>query len=485
MNDAMIKIANRTKGEFYLGVVGSVRSGKSSFIRRFIEVKALPLVDDEFLKNKIIDEMPQTSAGKQIMTVEPKFVPQNALPLMINEETTINIRLVDSVGYIIPTSSGYYNDDGPRLVKTPWYEEPVPFKDAAEIGTKKVIQNHSNIGVFVTSDGSFGDFTRDDYKINEGIIINELNALDKPFVIVLNSTMPKGEVANQIKKELEEKYDVSVIPINVLEMTDRDIDNILSRALDEFSIEQLDIKLPSWISCLSEENEIKENINKTILDTTETFKKFKHIENIKKNLLLNEYFIDVKISEIEPDTGKATLKVLCDDTLYEEIVDNALGCKVTNRGEFISILEEYRKSYNEYKNIKSAVESVNKTGYGIVVPQTNEMKLEKPIVSKQGGRYGIKLKAVCSTIHMIKVDIDSTFEPIIGTLEQSNMIIDNINNDEDIWNQELFGKSLGEVINDGVKAKIHLIPENAKMKFKDTLEKVVNNGNGGLIAIIL
>ena len=483
-NDALLSIVNRTKGEFFIGVVGSVRSGKSTFIKRFIEIKALPYINDEFLKNKVIDELPQSSAGKQIMTVEPKFVPQAALPLVINEETTINMRLVDSVGYVIPSAIGYSTEEGPRLVKTPWLEEPIPFKDAAELGTKKVIQNHSNIGIIITSDGSFGDFSRSDYEANERILIEELQSLEKPFVVVLNSATPNSNEAQIIKNSIEKNYDIPVLCINVIEMTDSDIDRILSKALEEFPISELDIKLPSWLSALDSTFSIKNSFNEAIDEATKAFKKFKHIEKIKAALSKNSEFKEVTISSIDPSIGKAEIKICCDDSLYYSILDDIFEEKIETRGDFIRILQEMKIGKKEYDNIKQALECVKQTGYGVSLPNKEEMTLAKPEVIKQGSRYGIKLKAIAPSIHMIKVDVESTFEPIIGSEEQSKNLMNSMDKD-DIWDQEIFGRSISEVVNDGIKAKIHTIPEGAKAKFRETLEKIVNNGNGGLIAIIL
>ena len=484
MNDnALINISSRMKNDFYVGVVGSVRSGKSTFIKRFIEKKVIPYIDDEFLKNKILDELPQTAEGKQIMTEEPKFVPQSALPLVINQETTINVRLVDSVGYIIDGAIGYQNDEGPRLVKTPWQEEAIPFKEAAEIGCKKVIENHSTIGILLTSDGSFGEFSRREYEKNEEMIVEELKNIDKPFVIILNTKDPNSKLAIDTKNKIEEKYDISCVCVNALEMDEIDIDNILTKALDEFSISELDMKIPSWINELNDENNLKVEINELISNSTMRFKKFKHVDLIKNEIINNRNIKDVQIESINPSTGSVSLVINVLDELYNNVLDELFGNKISTRSEFIKMLVELKEGKIEYDSIKKALQCAKTNGYGISFPNLCDMTLEKPEIIKQGSRYGIKLKAIAPSIHMIKVDVESTFEPIIGSEEQSKSLIEGMTND--IWNQEIFGRTISEVVNDGIKAKINMIPDQAKYKFRETLEKIVNNANGGLIAIIL
>ena len=487
MNENILAdVVKRTKGEFFIGCVGAVRSGKSTFIKRFIEKKILPFVDDEFMRNKIIDELPQSASGKTIMTVEPKFVPNTPISININEELQMTLRLVDSVGYIIPNSLGYFTDEGPRMVKTPWFEEPIPFKEAAEIGTKKVIENHSSIGIVMTSDGTINEFSREDYASVEGEIIKQLIDLDKPFVIVLNSKNPNTIETQKIKNEIEKKYDVMVLAINVDEMTEKDIDRILKTALSEFKIEELNVNVPSWLSVLNKDNSYKVYLDQAILDSTTQFKKFKNIENIKECLKKYDMFKTVEITDLNASLGKATITITCDDSLYYKIIDEMLLGKVKTREEFIEMLQDYIKCKDEYEEIKEAIEMVKKTGYGVSIPSVEKMHLEKPEVIKQGSRYGVKLKAIAPSIHMIRVDVESVFEPIIGSHEQSKLLIDSLDSDSaNIWNSQIFGRPLSSVVNDGIRSKIFLLPENAKQKFRETLEKIVNNGTGGVIAIIL
>ncbi len=480
-------IVKRCQGECYIGIVGPVRSGKSTFITKFMENKILPLVTDDFLKNKIIDELPQTSKGKTIMTVEPKFIPNNAITINIGD-TQMNTRLVDSVGFVIPNASGHFDDNGPKMVKTPWFDDPIPFKEAAEIGTKKVILNHSNIGILITSDGTFSDFERNDYASVEDIIVNELKGLKKPFVIVLNTLDPKASSVIKLQKDLEKKYQVSVIPTNVLNMDSNDIDKILKEALNEFEIKELNLLLPKYISVLAEDNKFKTNIMNIISEATKKYSKYKEIESIKESLINTKMFKEVKIDLTDVSIGVANITLELDDKLYDEIIMDLLGYELTDKADIIQILQEYVNLKNSFSGVKSALDEVMNTGYGVSYPSVMDMKLLEPVVTEQSGRYGVKLKAIAPSIHMIRVDVESTFEPIIGSLEQSTSLINSLMKDEDlstVWNKEIFGRKLSELVNDGIKSKINMMPDKAKLKLQESLQKIVNSGSGGIIAIIL
>ena len=464
-----------------------MRSGKSTFITKFMENKILPLISDDFLKNKILDELPQTAKGKNIMTVEPKFIPNNAITVNFGD-IEMNVRLVDSVGYIIPNATGYYDDNGPKLVKTPWFDEAIPFKEAAEIGTKKVITNHSNIGILVTSDGSFSEFERNDYSSVEEMIVNELKALKKPFVIVLNTQDPTNEKVLKLKDSMENKYGVSVIPTNVLNMDSNDIDHILKEALNEFELKELNIMLPQYISVLNDTNNIKKNILDIINNASKKFNKYKEVENIKNSLVETNMFNDVKVELTDAGSGIANITLELDDKFFNEIIVSFLGHLIEEKYELISILQEYSELKKGYSSIKRALDEVMATGYGISYPEVSEMKLLDPVVTEASGRFGVKLKAIAPSIHMIRVDVESTFEPIIGTYEQSQTLINSLMSSDDInevWNKEIFGRKLSELVNDGIKSKINLVPDKAKRKLQESLEKIVNTGSGGLIAIIL
>lgn len=490
-NDVIRDVVFRTNGELYIGVVGSVRSGKSTFIRKFIETKVSPYVNDEELKNKLIDDLPQSSEGKTIMTVEPKFVPSNPVYISVSDEINLNVRLVDCVGYIIPSSKGYINEDGsPRLVKTPWKIENIPFEEAACLGTRKVMENHSHIGILLTSDGSFGEFTRQEYELVEEKMVAELKELDKPFVIVLNTTNPNSDEVNQLKEEIIQKYDVNCIPINAKELSEDDIDIILSKALEEFDISKLELNIPTWVKELDNSLEIKKQFNDLLDSVTLEFRKFKHVERIKDALKESNMFENVTITNLNSGTGEVSIELTCDDTMFNDILSELLGDYYNDRTAFIKFIQEATVSNKEYKHYKEALESVKTTGYGISYPNSEDMTLSTPELIKQGNRYGIKLKATASSIHMVKVDVESSFEPIIGTEEQSKVLLEKIMADyekskDNVWNSEIFGRKLCDVVNDGIKGKLYLLNEQTQYKFRESLEKVVNKGRGGLIAIIL
>jgi len=489
MSSTMKDIVSRTNGELYIGVVGSVRSGKSTFIRKFMETKVIPYVTED--KNKIIDELPQSSAGKTIMTVEPKFVPSNPANITIENEINLNVRMVDCVGYVMKSSKGYTNEDGtPKLVKTPWFIDEIPFLEAATLGTRKVMENHSHIGLVITSDGSFTDFRRDEYEEVETELIEEMKKLNKPFVVVMNTKNPNSDSVIHMCEQLTVKYEVTVLPINVNEMTENDIDLVLKESLNEFDITKLNINAPNWLTNLSDTNEYKMTFDNYIKQATGQYRKFKEVSSILAYLKDCELFEEVTVTSIDSGTGEVELTLSCSEDLYEKILEELVGPCILDKGEFIKFLEEAVEAKNEYFKYKAAIESVKNTGYGISTPILEEMVLDEPSIVKQGSRYGIKLRALAPSIHMIKVDVESTFEPIIGTEEQSNKLLEKIMSDYEsdhnsIWSSEIFGRKLSEVVNDGVKAKLFLMPDDVQVKMRDCMEKIVNKGKGGLLAIVL
>jgi len=491
MNNVIKDVGYRTNGELYIGVVGSVRSGKSMFIRKFIQTKILPFVEDEEIKNKILDELPQSAEGRTIMTVEPKFVPSTPVQITVDDDLKLNIRMVDCVGYIIESAKGYVNEDGsPRLVKTPWFNENIAFEEAATIGTQKVITNHSHIGILMTSDGSFGEFQRFEYEKVEERIVAEMNELNKPYVIVLNTTEPNSDDVKKLVSHLQEKYNVGVIPINVMDLSNADIDKVLSEALNEFPISKLEMKVPNWMNALDDSLSTKSVFNDAISNVTQNYRKFKDVQNIKSTLSECELFSQVEITNLNSSTGEVEITIDCKDEIYDKVLEEILGKNIDDKGEFIIMLQAFVKAKGEYDKIAQALEMVKLTGYGIATPDVLDMTLDTPEVIKQGSRYGIKLRAIAPSIHLVKVEVESTFEPIIGTEEQSKKLLEKIMSDYDndpnaMWNSEIFGRRLSEVVNDGIKAKLYLVPENIQSKVKEGLEKIVNKGRGGILAIIL
>ncbi len=488
MNDeALISLSNRMKSDLFIGFVGSCRSGKSSLINSFFKLLILPNVEDEFLKHKILDELPQTAEGKQIMTVEPKFIPSTSIELNVNN-TVMNLRFVDCVGEIIPSAEGYGSDSEPRLVKTPWYNEAIPFKEAASIGTEKVIFNHSNLGIYVTSDGSFSEFTRAEYQSVEEKLIPKLKEMNKPFVIVLNTKDPNDAKAQALAKDLEAKYEVSVVCLSALKMTLEDANLVLSKALEEFPISDLEISLPDYIEAIGEDIPLKREIMTCIKTVEMKYKKVKDVSNICKELRGTNQFSDVKLELLEASTGRASIILDLDDSKYKEIVDLLLGKCSESRKDFISYLYQSKKANEIYEEVNSAILEAKETGYGVSVPRIEDMRLLPPEVVKKNGMYGVKLSAKASCIHMIAVDLESSFTPIIGSEDQSRMLMESLNgdgNEEEVWNKEFFGKKLSDIVNDSMKSKIHGLPDKSKDKIKNVLDKIMNSNHNNLIAIIL
>ena len=489
-NDIIESIAKRGNGEIYLGVVGAVRTGKSTFIKRFIENIVVPNITDEYEKKKCLDEIPQSAQGKTIMTTEPKFVPSNGASIKVEEFET-NIKLVDCVGYVIPGSNGYEDEDGnPRMVKTPWFEEPVPFVEAAEIGTEKVIKDHATIGIVVTTDGSFGEIKRDSYLDAEEKVVSELKEIGKPFIVVLNTVHPTNTKTLELAETLRNSYNVPVMPISVESMNEIEIVNILKQALYEFPVIDIKVNMPEWIHVLPKDNEIKKHYLEKIKESTISIEKVKDVETIISYYENSEYINKAYISELDASTGIVTLNLESDNKLYEETLKSYVGESLTTKAGLLKIFADYKDNAMEVEGMKSALKMAKNTGYGIVYPGIKDMKLETPEIVKQGNRYGVKLKAVASSIHMMKVEVQSTFEPIIGSELQSKELINYLMKDyetdpDSIWKSEIFGRSLEEIVQEGIQAKLSLMPENARYKLSNTVTKLVNKGSNNLIAIVL
>ena len=421
------------------------------------------------------------------MTVEPKFIPSTSIELNVNN-TVMNLRFVDCVGEIIASAEGYGTEEEPRLVKTPWYNEAIPFKEAASIGTEKVIYNHSNLGIYVTSDGTFTEFSRTEYQQIEENLIPKLKEMNKPFVIVLNTKDPKDPKAIALAKDLETKYETNVVCLSALNMSVEDANLILSKALEEFPISDLEISLPDYIDAIGEDIPLKHDIMCAIKEVEMKYKKVKDISNICRELKNTNQFSDVKLELLEASTGKASIVLDLDDSKYKEIVDLLLGKCSESRKDFISYLYQSKKANEVYEEVNQAILEAKQTGYGVSVPRIEDMKLLPPEVVKKNGMYGVKLSAKASCIHMIAVDLESSFTPIIGSFDQSKMLMDSLNegeNEEEVWNKEFFGKKLSDIVNDSMKSKIHGLPDKSKDKIKNVLDKIMNSNHNNLIAIIL
>lgn len=480
-------IAKRTGGDIYLGVVGAVRTGKSTFIRRFMENMVIPNIQDEFEKKRTLDELPQAASGKMIMTTEPKFVPANAAKIMV-DEFSANIKMIDCVGYVINDAKGVDDENGPRYVMTPWYSEPIPFVEAAEIGTEKVIKEHSTIGIVVTSDGSFGEFKRNNYVEAEETVVNELKEIGKPFIILLNTANPGSQEANNLTLELKNKYGVPVLPINVELMQERDMYNILKEALYEFPVVEVKVNIPDWISILNPQHYVKKCYIEKIKESVLSIDKIREVDSITEYFNDCEYIDKAYLSDVDTSTGEVTINLSAPKELYGQVLNEIINVDISSKADLLSLFQEFNETKTEYDQIKSALKTVKQTGYGIASPTLADMKLETPEIIKQGGRYGVKLKAKAPSIHMIKVDVESTFEPIIGSEMQSkeliNYLTDN-NKNNDIWKSEIFGRSLDVIVQEGIQAKLAMMPESVRYKLCQTLTKIINKGSSTMIAIVI
>ena len=482
-------IAKRSGGDIYLGVVGAVRTGKSTFIKRVVETLIVPNIEDEYEKKRALDEIPQSAAGKTIMTTEPKFVPNNTAKIKI-DDINCNIKLIDCVGYMINNAIGATDENGPRMVKTPWYNEEIPFTEAAEIGTEKVIKEHSTIGIVVTSDGSIGDFQRSDYIEAETRVIEELKSIGKPFIVVLNTTHPTHPDTENIAREIKSKQNIPVLPINIEAMNEKDMYNILREALYEFPVLEVRVNMPEWISILNPDNKIKKAYIESIKESVIEINKIRDVEKITEHFLENEYIEKCYLSDIDTSTGIITVNLTAPIKLYNETLNELIDKDIKTKADLLSLFQEYNVAKREYNQIKYALNMVKQTGYGIATPSIDDMKLDKPEIIKQGPRYGVKLKAVAPSIHMIKVDVESTFEPIIGSETQCKELIDYLTKDKEtdkneIWKSEIFGRSLDSIVQEGIQSKINLMPDNIRFKLQNTLTRVVNKGSNNVITIVI
>ena len=482
-------IAKRSGGNIYLGVVGAVRTGKSTFIKRMIETLVVPNIEDEYEKKRALDEIPQSAAGKTIMTTEPKFIPNNTAKIQI-DDFTCQIKLIDCVGYMIDNAIGATDENGPRMVKTPWYNEEIPFTEAAEIGTEKVIKEHSTIGIVVTSDGSFGEFQRNDYLNAEKRVIEELKSIGKPFIIILNSSHPNLPDTEHLANDLKENYNVPVLPLNIENMNEKDMTNILREALYEFPVLEVRVNMPEWIAILNPDNNIKKSYINSIKESIVEIDKIRDINKITDHFLENEYIEKCYLSEIDTSTGIITVTLTAPIELYNQVLKELINVDIKSKADLLSLFQDFNVAKKEYDGIKYALKMVKQTGYGIATPSIEDMKLDKPEIIKQGPRYGVKLKAVAPSIHMIRVDVESTFEPIIGSEVQSKELIDYLTKDNDtnpneIWKSEIFGRSLDSIVQEGIQSKINLMPDNIRFKLQNTLTKVINKGSNNVITIVI
>ena len=483
-------ISGRTGGDVYIGVVGPVRTGKSTFIKNFMELLVLPNIDNIYKRERAIDELPQSASGKTIMTTEPKFIPNEAIEITLNGNIKLKTRLVDCVGYLVNNALGHMENDMPRMVKTPWSQDEMPFETAAEVGTRKVIVEHSTVGMVITTDGSITDIPREDYVDAEERVVRELKELNKPFIIILNSNNPYSEYTKNLASQLESKYSAQVLTMDCLNMNMDDVSNIFGKLLYEFGIDKINLNLPKWVSGLDFENEIKQGLFEKIKETFKDVQKIKDVESSYEKLLENENIKRVLLSEINLGTGVINIDVDLQDYLFYNMLSEITGTKIENEGELFTCISNLSQIKKDYDKMSYALHEVAERGYGIVTPTIDDLILEEPEIVKQGQKYGVKLKAKAPSIHMIKIDTETEVAPLVGSEKQSEELVKYLlsefeNDPKKIWESNIFGKSLHELVNEGLQNKLAKMPEDAQKKLQETLQRIVNEGSGGLICIIL
>lgn len=483
-------IAGRCDGDIYMGVVGPVRTGKSTFIKRFMELLVLPNMEDEAERERTRDELPQSGAGQTIMTTQPKFIPNEAARVTLKDEATARVRLVDCVGYLIPGAQGLMDGGEARMVRTPWYDYDIPFEEAAELGTRKVIQEHATVGVVVTSDGSVVDVPRASYQQAEERVIDELKALGKPFIVVLNSTAPASEEAQTLAANMARRCGVPVRPVDVLNMQLEDLNGLLEAMLFEFPIRELRIQAPAWLTALAGDHWLGESVMEAIRAAADGMRRVRDHALLRAALNENEYVESAEPVSINLNDGTLEYRLTLRDGLFYRVLGEASGQEIQGEAHLFELMKQLVAAKREYDRVAEALQSVKRTGYGMVAPSMDELTLMEPELVRQGAHYGVRMKASAPSIHMIKVDIQTEVNPIIGAQKQSEELVNNLRaefagNREGIWDTEIFGKTLNELVREGVSAKLNRLPEDARTKLREALEKIINEGGGGMICILL
>ena len=482
-------IQMRTGGEIYIGVVGPVRTGKSTFIKRFMDLMVLPGIDNVHEREQARDELPQSAAGRTIMTTEPKFIPKEAVSVHISDDIQVKIRLIDCVGFMVDGASGPMEDDKDRMVKTPWYEDPIPFTKAAHIGTQKVIRDHSTIGLVITTDGSFGEIAGESFAAAEEMAVGELKQIGKPFIVVVNTIRPYAMETQELCRRKEEKYDIKCLPFNCDQLKQEDIQNIMATMLLEFPVSQIDFYTPKWFDLLPEEGEVKAAVADTAREYLMNVRHLKDVRPMQEKLTC-PYIKKCFIETVSMSDGKVIFHLEIDQKYYYELLSEWMGMPVKGDYAFYRILRQLSENQTAYSAVSQAVESARAKGYGVVAPEKEEVLLEPPVLIKHGSRYGFKIKAKAPSLHMIKAGIETEIAPIVGNEQQAEDLIRYIREnagkgEEGIWETNIFGKSIAQIVDDGIQAKISQLTEDCQVKLQDTLQKIINDSNGGMICIII
>lgn len=483
-------ISRRTNGDVYIGVVGPVRTGKSTFIKRFMDTIVLPNIHDEGVYNRTVDELPQSSGGRTIMTTEPKFIPEESVSITLSDKANLSVRMVDCVGYIVDSALGYIEEDSPRMVKTPWSDEEIPFEQAAEIGTRKVITDHSTIGLVVTTDGSIADLPREEYAPAEKRVIDELKAINKPFIVLLNCVEPTSQDSTALASELSARYQVPVIPVSCMELDENEIKRILAQLLFEFPIREIGVDIPKWVVSLPGDSKLKSGIYEAIKTSASKIEKIRQVQDALNEIADCEYIEYTRLTDLNLGKGEATISASVPSGLFYKVLSERTGLEITDEYSLLNCISELSLKQKEFDKIAQAYKQVQDTGYGIVMPTIEELSLEEPQIIKQSGKYGIRLSASAPSIHMMKVNTKTEVTPIVGSEQQSRELVTYMLKEfeEDprkIWESNIFGKSVHELVNEGLHNKLYRMPSDARAKIGETIEKIINNGCNGLICIIL
>ncbi|MBQ8086677.1 MAG: stage IV sporulation protein A [Lachnospiraceae bacterium] len=486
--DVYADIKDRTGGEMYIGVVGPVRTGKSTFIKRFMENLVLPKLPDGPEKRRTIDELPQSGSGRTITTTEPKFIPKEAADISLNDETDVKVRLVDCVGYMVEGATGHLEEEKERLVKTPWYDYEIPFTKAAHIGTKKVMTDHATIGIIMTADGSFGDIEREDFAPVESEIIEEMKSLNKPFIVVLNSVKPQSAETLELSDSLSNQYGVKVLPVNCDQLKSRDIINILKYILLEFPISRIRFFIPKWAETLEVDNPIKQSLISYAKQVLNSVSNMKHVYEIEK--ADSEYISDAVVNNLDLKDGTVDFNISIPEKYYYDMLSGLLDADVKNEYDFLRLLKDVSARKKEYNRVSDAMESVQMKGYGLVMPEKENITLAEPELIKHGSKYGIKIKANAPSLHFIKANVSTEIAPIVGTEEQAKDFLSNMkeqlkSSPEALWNINIFGKTVEQMVEEGLISKSNKINDESQIKLQDTMEKIINDSNGGMVFIII
>lgn len=481
-------IQARTDGEIYIGVVGPVRTGKSTFIKRFMDVCVLPNMEKEYERKQAQDELPQSGTGKTITTTEPKFIPSEAAQIKLGSEIPVRVRLIDCVGYMVDGAAGHMEEDTERMVRTPWYEHEIPFTQAAELGTYKVIHDHSTIGIVIMTDGSFSDIPAENYEPAFEKTLQQLAKMQKPFLVLLNSEKPYGEHAQKMAGELSGKYNVTVMPVNCAQLKEEDIHKIMQNVLLEFPISSMEFYIPKWVEMLSFDHALKQGLVEGIREKMADYNKMKDV--YEKPLVIDDAHVaKIRIDHVNLADGTVSIALDIDEACYYQMLTELLGQPVESEYDLMDYLAESARMRSSYEKVEGAMTSVRQKGYGVVTPERSEITLESPEVIHHGNKFGVKIRAQSPSIHMIRANIETEIAPIVGTREQAEDLIAYIGQNEQgndgIWETNIFGKTVEQMVQDGISAKVAMIGDESQLKLQDTMQKIVNDTNGGLVCIII